>query len=189
MLLASVSTITAIAVASAVIRPPATKGDGWKLHPVPSTLLIDERVLTDQPILSAAPLWSSTTASQYTSAAHALDKIEWLKAELESYKSLTSGWDGEGSLPADGAHIYAAGQILSLLPAGIPLPKPMLSADGEVGLYWKSSEYLADAVIEDADHFSFFIRSLKDGNQEIFIPSLAIGAGTPGAIAAAFLAA
>ena len=65
----------------------------------------------------------------------------------------------------------------------------MLSADGEVGLYWKSSEYLADAVIEDAGHFSLFIRSLKDGNREIFIPSLAIDVGTPDAIATAFLAA
>jgi hypothetical protein len=62
----------------------------------------------------------------------------------------------------------------------------MVSADGEVGLFWKNDDYLADAVIEDEAHFSLFIRSLKAGNNEVYIPSIAIGPGAAPAISSAF---
>ena len=185
-MLGVISTVAAIAFAHAVVRHPTSKEDGWKLNSLPSVLFLGDRASTDQPILRGAAYTPTTTSPKYAPAAQALDGVEWLRAELLTYKSLSAGWDGDDSAPADVAHIDAASQLLSLLPAGIPLPKPMLSGDGEVGLYWKNSDYLADAVIEDASHFSLFIRSLKDGNHEVFIPLVAIGPDAPAAIAGAF---
>ena len=187
-MLGTISTVTAIALAYGMAKP-TTKDDGWNLHKIPPSLFVEDKASTDQMILGKAAYISSTTATQYSASTHARNKIESLKAELATYGSVLHGWDGEGSEPPNSTHISAASQILSLLPAGVPIPVPMLSADGEVGLYWKTSDYLADAVIEDAHHFSLFIRSLNDGNLETSISSIAIGEGAPAAIAAAFKAA
>jgi hypothetical protein len=187
-MLGAISTVAAIALASSVVRPPETKADGWKLRLSAAVPVIEGKMSTDQLILVTGSYASSTNTSHYTAATQALNKLDALKAELASYGALPAGWDGEGSVPAEATHVDAANLILGLLPAGIPLPKPMLSADGEVGLYWKSKDYLADAVIEDKHHFSLFIRSLKQGNREIFIPAVAIGADATAAITAAFQA-
>ena len=185
-MLGAISTVAAIALANAVVRPPATKDDGWKLYIAPPSLFAEDKTSTDQLILIGGTHISSTITTEYSVSTHARNMIESLKAELASYGALQAGWDGDMSEPANPMHITAAGHILNLLPAGIPLPTPMLSADGEVGLYWKTSEYLADAVIEDAGHFSLFIRSLKNGNPEIFIPTIAIDATSSDTIVTAF---
>ncbi|MCY1365170.1 hypothetical protein D9M69_520050 [compost metagenome] len=151
-------------------------------------MLVDDRIATDQPILAVGLRLTKAINFHNAITPKALNRLELLNAELVSYGLLPSGWDGEESVPADMAHIEAATRALGVLPAGVPLPKPMLSADGEVGLYWKNRDYLADIVIEDAHSLSLFIRSLKEGNKEIFIPSIAIGADATAAIAAAFKA-
>jgi hypothetical protein len=188
-MLGAISTVAAIALAHAVVRTPASKEDGWRLNMPTAALYLGDGTSTNQPIISTASYATTTASPQYAPATQALDRVEMLQAQLEAYKTLPTSVDGEGIDLADVACIDAASQILSLLPAGIPLPKPMLSTDGEIGLYWKSSDYLADVVIEDANHFSLFIRSLKDGNREVFIPSIAIGPSAPAVIADAFQAA
>lgn len=187
-MLGTITTVAAIALAHAVVRPPASKDAGWSLYAQPS-MLLGARVSTDQPILNVTAYVSTTESTQYTPATKGLDRIELLRAQLESYRLLDTALLGDDGSPAVDSHIDAACSILSLLPAGIPLPRPMLSTDGEVGLYWKSNDYLADAVIEDDSHFSLFIRSLKDGNREVFIPSIAIDQNANDAIASAFQAA
>jgi hypothetical protein len=93
---------------------------------------------------------------------------EALKAELKSYLELSAGWDGpESKAPTDGA-VASALAFVNLLPAGIPLPKPMLSINGEVGLYWDIGNIYADVSFEDGDEFSIFIRDRSAEDQEGF---------------------
>lgn len=188
-MLSAITTVAVIALAHAVTRPPTSKEDGWRLNSRVPVVHMGHRTATDQPIVGKTCLEAATASPSYASTDNAINRIDWLRSELLTYKSLQAGWDGEDSAPAHLAHIDAAAAILDWLPAGIPLPKPMLSSDGEVGLYWRNSNFLADAVIEDDAHFSLFIRSLGDGNREVFISSIAIGPDAPDAINAAFQAA
>lgn len=185
----TITTVAAIALAHAVVRPTASKDEGWSLRTTVPSMFTEEMASTDQLIFVEAAYIATSNTPQYSASTQAGSKIASLMAELASYGEFEAGWDGEGSEPPDFTHIGAAGRILSLLPAGLPLPAPMLSADGEIGLYWKTSDYLADAVIESPSQFSLFIRSLKDGNREIYIPVIAINADASGAVAEAFRAA
>lgn len=186
-MLGTISTVAAIALAHNVV-PPITKDEGWNLLAMSPSIFADNRTLTDQLIFIDAANLPATATSPYSASTYAGNKIDSLMAELASYGDFQAGWDGEGSAPPNLTHIDAAFQILNLLPPGLPLPTPMLSADGEVGFYWNTNEYLADAVIEDTDQFSLFIRSLKDGNEEIYIPAIVIGAHAREVIADAFRA-
>lgn len=180
-------TITAIALAHAVSRPPASKNEGWALTPAFLQAHADA-VTTDKTFSSTHAESEESSYLAFPSSIQSLSKISQISAELDEYRRLDAGWDGEDSESPDLSHIDAAINLLAFLPGGIPLPKPMVSADGEIGLFWKTTEYLADAVVEDERHFSLFLRSLKPGNKEIFLPSLLIEAGSANAVATAFKA-
>jgi hypothetical protein len=166
-------TVTSIALGHALTRP-LSKDYGWQ--PVAAST-VTYLMPTEHAIISSRAVGLSATKASFASLDRLMSRLEWLNAELLAYQDLEAGWDGDESEPPKHEHISAAASLLKALPAGLPLPKTMISADGEVGLYWKDDRWLADAVIEDKDHFSLFIRSLKDGNREIFVDSIAIGTG------------
>lgn len=168
-----VTTVAVIALGQAIARP-TSKEDGWKLSPYDPALHQVVRLPTEAQILQTGMMELSTESSSFLAADRSMSRLEWLRSELRSYSSLADGWDGEGSVSADPRHVDAASNVLGLLPAGIPLPVPMLSHDGELGLYWKGEKWLADAVIEEADRFSLFIRFLDEGNREVYIESIPI---------------
>lgn len=186
-MLGTITTIAVIALGQALVRP-SSKDSGWLLASNGPALHQMEKLSTDQQIVTAFVAGTATTGASFASKDRAISRLEWLRAELLSYQDLPVGWDGEGSIPAKPEHIAAASSLLEAIPAGIPLPKPMLSPDGELGLYWKSDRWFADAVIEDANHFSLFVRSLEEGNHEVFVDSINIGADTSDAIKNAFAA-
>jgi hypothetical protein len=181
-----ITTIAAITLGHLVVRP-ISKDGGWMIAFDASAAHQVESKPKDQSI-AILDSGASVTSASYASIDHVISRIEWLRSELASYQNLPAGWDGEGSLPADPMHISAASTLLELIPAGIPLPKPMLSPDGELGLYWKGDRWFADAVIEDETHFSLFIRSLEHGNREVFVDSIGIDSGASDAIKNAFAA-
>lgn len=170
-MLGSITTIAVIAIGQLVTRPPSSKANGWQLASNDAAIQQSERPQTDRQIMSRGV---STTGTSFALHDSALSRLDWLRSELQSYQYLPAEWDGIGSLPADPEHISAASALLDLLPAGIPLPKPMLSSNGEVGFYWKDERFIADAVIEDTRSFSLFIRFLAEGNREKFLNSIAL---------------
>lgn len=182
-----ITTIAVIALGHAVIRP-ASKDTGWLSASSNSAIHQIEQPPTDQPIVAAFASGAVTADTGFALHEHTISRLEWLRSELLNYQYLPVGWDGEGSTPGDPAHIAAASALLALIPAGIPLPKPMLSANGEIGLYWKERRYFADAVIENENHFSLFIRSLEEGNHEVFVDSINIDPTASNAIKNAFAA-
>jgi hypothetical protein len=104
-----------------------------------------------------------------------LDKLAALNIELLLYSSFKDGWDGSQSrAPAD-ADINDAQTLLSRLPSGIPIPKPMLSSNGKVGLYWDTDKLFADIAFDGGGKFSLFSRSKTDAPHELFSEGLEIG--------------
>lgn len=93
---------------------------------------------------------------------------EAVKFELNAYLELADDWDGPGSKAPSAEPIATAIGFMDRLPSGIPLPKPMLSSSGEVGLYWDVDAIYADVAFEGGDAFSLFIRN-RQTDVEIFV--------------------
>ena len=89
--------------------------------------------------------------------------------DLKDYSLLDDGWDGPESKAASVQAIGMALQFVDKLPSGIPLPKPMLSSDGEVGLYWDVEAIYADVGFEEDDRLSIFVRDRRDEDRETFV--------------------
>ena len=171
----ALTTIAAIAVGNALTRPPS-KAEGWSTWSRPiSTLLGCEVSIAS----SDGPDWlavvkASTEADGLIMPDTSISQVDYIRAELLSYGTLEDGWGGDNSVAPAQSHIQAAIELFQSLPAGVPLPRPMISDDGEIGLYWNNEQWLADAVIEDEGHFSLFVRSRFARGQEFYRDSVLI---------------
>ncbi len=100
--------------------------------------------------------------------------LQLIAAELAEYGVLTDGWDGDMAVAPNPRHLANAQALLEIVPGGVPFPKPMLSADGEVGLYWRSSEAFADIVVHAGDVFSLYVKELSGEGREVFLEDMPI---------------
>jgi hypothetical protein len=91
---------------------------------------------------------------------------ELLKRETKAYSLLEVGWDEEGSQPPSKIAMNKALSSIDAIPARLPLPRPMLSSSGELGLYWDLVGGYAELSFETNGQMSFFSR--KTNGQEIF---------------------
>jgi hypothetical protein len=84
---------------------------------------------------------------------------ELLKREVAAYRDLKSEWNGSDfSLPSSRA-IDAAIDFLERLPSRLPLPRPMLSRDGELGLYWDLVNGYVEVSFDPAGELTYFSRA------------------------------
>lgn len=185
-MLGTVTTITAIAFGQ-MINNPSSKDGKWAFASDNPTTSQINNLQTNKPIMDNFLSKSETLCAGFASYDRAISRLEWLSSELDSYMNLKAGWDGIGSLSADPTHISAAKALLNVLPAGLSLPKTMLSSDGELGLYWKDDNLFADAVIENEKTFSLFIRFNEKNSREIFIESIDIDSAASEIIKNSFL--
>lgn len=79
-----------------------------------------------------------------------------LYAEMVSYRALTAGWDGLGSIAPIPGSIDSALAFLALLPDTVALPETTASADGEVGFYWKSQGVYIDVGFPAPGRISYY---------------------------------
>ncbi|KJV06226.1 hypothetical protein [Methylocucumis oryzae] len=89
-------------------------------------------------------------------------------SQLNSYFELKSGWDGPDSSPPASTDIESAINFANLIPPIFPMPKAMLSSDGEVGLYWDDNIAYIDLQFESDQTLSIFSRDRSSG-KETFI--------------------
>lgn len=162
-----------LAAIMAVGSRPATQERGWMRY---GTFIstAPRRELTEAQILDPGQALRETDGIFIAPSHVAMSRVDWIVAQIESYSSLQEGWDGPGSEPPQVAHIEAARSILRSLPAGTPIPKPMLSSSGELGLYWEGPDWMADIAIESDDEFSLFFRS-RDRRVEVLRTGLPVG--------------
>lgn len=78
--------------------------------------------------------------------------------EIEKYRALTPGWDGVGSVPPGSEHIERVISFINTIPTSLPLPKAMLSPEGNIGLYWSSDSSYADITFEDNSKIFLYTR-------------------------------
>ena len=91
-----------------------------------------------------------------------------LQFALKDYGLLSDGWDGIGSKAPLAEAVATAVGFVERLPSGTPLPKPMLSPSGEVGLYWDIGAIYADVTFAGGGAFSLFSRN-RQADVETFI--------------------
>jgi len=90
-----------------------------------------------------------------------LSPKELLMREILSYSQYEDNWNGDGSIGPDEEAIRAATDFIQKIPSRLTLPRPMLSFDGEIGLYWGMESGYAEVTFESNGEFSFFSRSKK----------------------------
>lgn len=166
-------TLAAIAVGHAVMRVP-TKLDGWMDAESKGVTVEKRERMAEAECLFPSPVALPTQSTDYSLSKGVMSRAGSLQAEVESYRALPGGWDGEGSSGPSDEAIDGAKKLIEQLPAGVILPKAMISSSGELGFYWKSDTFFADITIESANTFSLFVRSRLNSDREFFFETLPI---------------
>ena len=170
----ALTTIAAIAVGNALTRTPS-KAEGWSTSRPILTLMRREEATSYDGSDWLEVGKTTTEAEGLIMPDTSISQVDYTQAELLNYGILEDGWDGANSVAPAQSHIRAAIKLFRSLPAGVPLPRPMVSDNGEIGLYWNNEQWLADAVIEDEVHFSLLVRSRSGCEQEVYFDSVLIG--------------
>ena len=84
---------------------------------------------------------------------------ESLKREIVAYGQYDHDWNGPNTVGPTFDQIKAANSFVEAIPARLPLPRPMLSFNGEIGLYWDVSGGYAEASFKSDGNMSFFSRT------------------------------
>lgn len=87
------------------------------------------------------------------------DRNATISSEIISYRNLVDGWDGAGSIAPSRVAINDALSFIDKIPFGAKTPEPMVSADGEVGFYWKSDNGYIDIGFKGNGTISYFAKA------------------------------
>ena len=119
------------------------------------------------------PTRAATEVQLFAADRFGLDRRDLLIDETALLAARQDGWDGEGSRGPTVAARDAAERFLQTLPAGIPLPVPMMTMRGEIEFYWDLPTGYADMSF-DADGVGSFFAKASNG-QETFIDDMRAG--------------
>lgn len=151
---------TLIVAAAFLIPSVSTKRIVWEDNEGNSPKVVHvENKYTNKLILPLSALPSTSNVLYPLDAIQALSGREQLKRETMAYFSLKPGWDGPDSVIPSLCSMETALQLIDYFPAQLPLPRPMLSFDGELGLYWDLEYGYAELSIEIDGEISFFSRT------------------------------
>lgn len=117
---------------------------------------------------------AATEAPLFAGNSLALDRRDLLIEEVRFLAERQDGWDGEGSYGPTVRSREAAELFLKTLPAGIPLPVPMMTMRGEIEFYWDLPSGYADMSFDASGNGSFFARA-SSNDQETFIDDMRAG--------------
>ena len=79
--------------------------------------------------------------------------------QIRTYQYLAPGWDGyDGTVPSVDA-IEDAIKMINAFPENIPFPKPMVSGDGDVGLFWKHENTYIDLEFSGNGLVTYYARA------------------------------
>jgi hypothetical protein len=146
---------------------PATIHPNW---------VAERRAISAQTLTTLNPIYSGLGLQQVVTTTSivpdcvtlAPDVQNDLYTELASYASLKEGWDGQGSVTPSGNDLDRAARFAESLPSGLPLPRPMVSGGGEVGLYWDDESAYADIQFEPEGTISLYVRNRVTGQERFF---------------------
>ncbi len=166
---------TAVLIAGFMLPPP-TMVSQWNADIVPIRRLPIERS-SAQTNLLVSPAVDVAQSQQMTAGSDVLpmfDKADFVQMGLTLFGSLLDGWDGSDSQAPAQENLDAAKAFLAKIPAGMPIPKAMLSASGEVGLYWDTPTMFADISFEGNGKLSLFTRQKFGQHLENFVDDVSL---------------
>lgn len=155
---------------------PATRRPTWDIEPSTydrSRVLDDATeflIPNDASGEIAAPSTSSVIVAGQLGPKTTVSPREWLKLETAEY--LESSGAARGRLIPTTMAVNTALSFIDAIPARLPLPRPMLSSSGELGLYWDLPLGYAEASFESDGSVVFFSRT--DEGFEHFAESLRV---------------
>ena len=92
--------------------------------------------------------------------------IERLLGKIQNYADLQVGWDGYEGQPAKTRSLSDAVRFLYLIARSLPIPRAMLSTDGEISLYWESGTDYAEIDFPGDGTFYYFCESVDSYFEE-----------------------
>ena len=150
---------TLIFAAAFLVPAASTRRLTWEMstETSPKVVHVEERY-TFKPLLPGATVPCTNHVLYKPDPVPTLSAREQLKRETKAYSSLKPGWDGPGSAVPSELSMDVALRMIDGLPARLPLPRPMLSFNGELGLYWDLQLGYAELSVEPDGLISFFSR-------------------------------
>lgn len=99
--------------------------------------------------------------------------VEKLVGEIRRWSLLSTDWDGEGGCAPILSSVRQTEAFVRLLNNAIPLPEPMLHANGRTGLYWNDGQLYADLEFLGDGRMAYFIERNEDKHKGVlkFDPS------------------
>lgn len=144
---------------------PATRINIWEKPDI----LAEKRQVSRSGTNYSLPTASVSDLSTFTRLADIsgldVSPREYLKQEVSEYSRLEHDWSGTGVTPPSRAAIDATLQFIDLIPARLPLPRPMISSWGEIGLYWDFAVGYAETSFDLSGAATFFSRD-ENGSEQ-----------------------
>ena len=81
---------------------------------------------------------------------------------VNSYKSYPLNWDGYDGIPPSAETISNALSFLEKLPYGVIEPRPGVSGDGEISLFWENDEIYIDIGFSGDGTYVLYARDSQD---------------------------
>lgn len=119
--------------------------------------------------VSSIELVSATNEDCFhnVAAARQTSPVEKLVGEMRRWRLLIADWDGEGACAPILSSARQAEAFVRMLNVPIPLPEPMLHANGRAGLYWNDSRLYADLEFLGDGRMAYFIERNGDKHKGV----------------------
>lgn len=155
---------TLVLTAAFLVAAPATKRPDWEVKSkTPFERVVDGSstvlLLGESASNITYPVTSVLIETKSSVALQGLTPRELLKREVAAYSEISPIANPSDIPPPSSEVINEALRFIDLIPSRLPLPRPMLSANGEVELYWDLEHGYADVSFESKDSIVFFSRN------------------------------
>lgn len=161
-------------VATSSVNAGASSASAWDVRPGRSSMSLLQgttlamvvtavsNIMAPVPTLGADH--SATPQRYIAQPARTLSKRYWSAyKEMATFRNLSSGWDGPGSIAPLAGVIASALNFLFSLPEDLAVPEPTVSADGTAGWFWERDDLYASVFFMGGNRFAYFARNDESG--------------------------
>ena len=93
--------------------------------------------------------------------------VERIVGEMRRWAALSDDWDGQGASAPLEQSVKEAVAFIRMLAPGIPLPDPMVHANGRAGLFWQEGQMYADLEFLGDGRMAYYIERTGDKHKGV----------------------
>lgn len=93
--------------------------------------------------------------------------VERTVGEMRRWTALSDNWDGQGASAPLEQSVKEAVAFVRMLTPGIPLPDPMVHANGRAGLFWQEGQLYADLEFLGDGRMAYYIERNGDKHKGV----------------------